>query len=196
MRRFVGGLSLLIVLATSSWAAPVPDVVKQHMARMNAISKAMFCNANLATISIGARMYRDGHAGKSPAGLKTLIPEYLATAPKCSSSGKSNYKMRLKGGQLLVFCAGHYHADAGLPADYPRLDGGKNFLKPGVLRGKITGQGMGAVTVCHQGEVLVAKGQIPQAIAKYREALAKGLDRGEPLKAQELQRFIKEVGGK
>lgn len=89
------------------------------------MNKVRGCAANLKNLATASEMFASDNGGRYPANLQQLVSgKYLGTLPKCSYSGNTNYTYQNTGRGFLINCTGHQHKDAGLPADYPRIDQG------------------------------------------------------------------------
>lgn len=100
--------------------------------------------STIMNISTALEMFATDHAGKYPATLDELSPDYIRNVPKgLSKAGYFPFVYNQKNGgkDYIFYCKGSNYSQFGIPADYPRCisDSKKKFnnslimLKPGVL---------------------------------------------------------------
>ncbi len=84
------------------------------------------CKSNQKNIGTACEMYSTDHAGRYPASLKQLTPDYLRVIPKCPSAGadtySSHYRKGSKPDRFTVRCWGEHHKLVDIPANYPMYD--------------------------------------------------------------------------
>lgn len=101
----------------------VPTVPK-HQRRDPGAALAQ-CSANLKNVGVALEMYSTDNAGRYPASLAALVPDYLQVLPTCPSAGAETFsasytRVAIPFDAYTVFCRGDNHRDAGLGSNLPQ----------------------------------------------------------------------------
>ena len=82
------------------------------------------CEANLRGLAVALEDVSLNLNGRYPTtgALETVLKRSRKTLPTCPAGGRYTYRCEPGGHSYVIFCAGHAHADAGLPADLPSVD--------------------------------------------------------------------------
>ncbi len=159
------------------------------------------CVSNLKNITTAIEMYDTDHQCY-PSSLKQLVPNYLRVIPSCAAAGKdtysSSYRVLDGGKNYVVYCQGHYHKKAGLPANYPRYEEKKGlFIKPGVQdKGnlKLRNQGK-ARTLLNNALIYYSKKDYRNSRIYVNKALKSPyLDSGGKILAKKIDQKLKAKG--
>ncbi len=94
------------------------------------------CKNNLVMVATGLEMWAVDHDNVYPETLSELNPDYLLEPPLCPVSRTDTYSASYKKTKkddgtptFQLYCAGHNHANAGLPADRPQYDSDQGLLE-------------------------------------------------------------------
>jgi len=96
------------------------------------------CKGNLKSISSALEYYSSDHAGRYPASLNDLVPDYLESVPSCSASGGSpyHYESTVKKSDYTVWCEGRYHLRITGSRGFPQYSSAKGIIeRPTVFPG-------------------------------------------------------------
>ena len=88
------------------------------------------CKSNLKNLGTALEMYSTDFQGHYPPTLAQLTPSYIKTIPTCPSAGvetySATYEVQLGDKKVpdhfTIFCKGHNHERANVPADYPQYN--------------------------------------------------------------------------
>ncbi len=91
------------------------------------------CCSNLKNIGTALEMYSTDYAGKYPAKLQQLVPNYLRLIPTCPAAGKdtysASYQVSKDGKNYSFYCKGHYHKSEGAPENDPSYNSQTGLVK-------------------------------------------------------------------
>lgn len=92
------------------------------------------CEGNLRTIGTALEMYSTDFAGRYPAKMSLLVPNYLKSMPTCSACRREtysfSYKVTAKPDTYAFCCFGLNHQAAGLSRNQPAYNSAKGLVKP------------------------------------------------------------------
>jgi hypothetical protein len=122
-----GWLALAVVVGGFLGVIWVPNFI-----RARAQGSMTACKTNLKNIGTACEMYSTDWAGKYPASLAQLTPNYLKTIPECPPAARVTYTLQT-GPQVaynspgredyyFICCEGENHTAISVPANYPQYD--------------------------------------------------------------------------
>lgn len=138
-RKKGSGCSLLTMLAFTAMAAVLAAILVPNWMRARARGSLTACKSNLKNIGTALEMYSTHFAGKYPASLQQVVPNYLESLPECPSAGKMTYQATF-GRQApfnpdqyedyyYVECHGSNHTKVSVTGDYPAYNGIQGLIE-------------------------------------------------------------------
>ena len=131
--------STLFVIALIASFLVLCAVVVPNFRRARAGGRITACKSNLKNIGTACEMYSSDNAGKYPARMELLLPNYLKTLPECPATGTTTYKLEtgLNVGYntagfedyYFISCHGDNHEAISLPPNYPQYDGIQGLIE-------------------------------------------------------------------
>ena len=114
-------------------------ILAPNFIRARAGGRITACKSNLKNIGTACEMYSTDYAGKYPARMELLLPNYLKTLPECPATGTMTYKMETGPNAAyntasfedyyFISCHGDNHSAIGLPPNYPQYDGIRGLIE-------------------------------------------------------------------
>lgn len=131
-------LTPLTLLALLGVGTVLGAILVPNFIRARARGQLTSCKSNLKNLGTAMEMYSTDWAGKYPAEIDLLTPNYLKTLPDCPATGRVTYKLQT--GQVVYNepgfddyyffqCAGENHTSVSVPPGYPQYDGISGLLE-------------------------------------------------------------------
>ncbi len=90
------------------------------------------CQSNLKNEGTALEMYAVDNAGRYPATMARLTPNYLKVIPNCPAAGtdtySESYQVAVEPDAFTLACRGHHHASVGMQADRPAYNSVQGLL--------------------------------------------------------------------
>lgn len=116
-----GGFTLIELMIVISIIAILAAIVIPVFLRARVDGQRSACQSNLKNMSTALEIYFTTNAMRYPVALGSLTPEYLRVIPNCPAANSNSYVYTSHSfpDAFTMYCAGTYHAPAGLGANQP-----------------------------------------------------------------------------
>lgn len=135
IRRRSGGFTLIELMIVIAIIAILAAILVPNFIRARAQGQLTACKSNLKNIGTAMEMYSTDWAGKYPAAIGQLEPNYLKTMPECPAAGSDTYSGNFVTGATAptnpqgfqdyyyISCVTDTHKAVDVTGAYPAYDG-------------------------------------------------------------------------
>lgn len=128
------GYTLIEITITVALIALLAAILLPNLMRAGAQGRLSSCKTNLRNIATAIEMYALDNGSQPPVTMAKVLPDYLASIPRCPSNSTDTYSSGYTWANLpmayTLSCQGDNHPAVGMPPDYPVYVFGMGFEEP------------------------------------------------------------------